>query len=274
MSGLDAISYAELMDAVPGWFVRLDAWLFIAIDMAQRNRNVRGDLLEIGTYLGRSSILLGFLAREDEDVVVCDLFESDAPSGLNQEENFIYSDLRRQAFEANYLSYHDFPPTIWAGPSSTLTLPPESIRFAHVDGSHLYDLVTKDIDLVLSALGPDGIVVFDDWATPRTMGVAAAVWEAVTRQRMKPFAATADKLYCATETVPSLVLDAPNEVINMGDYQVVRFWDEPSRRRQILDNWIPKAAHGPAIRMMGGLRAVSPLGRNRQHRQTIHPYAD
>ena len=49
-------------ETVPGWFDRTDAMMFDAVDAAQRRENVRGDLLEIGCFQGRSAILLGYLA--------------------------------------------------------------------------------------------------------------------------------------------------------------------------------------------------------------------
>jgi predicted O-methyltransferase YrrM len=61
--------------SIPGWFERADAEMFSAIDLAQRTAGLVGDILEIGCYQGSSAILLGYLRRPNERMVVCDLFE-------------------------------------------------------------------------------------------------------------------------------------------------------------------------------------------------------
>jgi hypothetical protein len=70
-----AAEYAAIKDSVPGWFLDIDATLFIGVDAVQRDIGVRGDLLEIGVFYGKTSILLGYLARPEESLVCCDVFE-------------------------------------------------------------------------------------------------------------------------------------------------------------------------------------------------------
>jgi len=103
-----AVEYIRVMGSVPGWFTPLDARLFVAIDQLQDVGGIRGHLFEIGAYKGRSAILLGFLARHDERVVVCDLFMEDGgTTAENVAENaHFYSDLGRSEFEGNYLQFH------------------------------------------------------------------------------------------------------------------------------------------------------------------------
>ena len=59
--------------------------------------------------MGKSAIFLGRHLQEGEAYTVCDLFESDAPDDANAAEatKSYRSTLTRQAFEANYLSFHD-----------------------------------------------------------------------------------------------------------------------------------------------------------------------
>jgi hypothetical protein len=71
-----------------------------------------------------------------------------------------------------------------------------SFRVVHVDGSHRFEVVRQDIDLALELVVDGGIVVVDDYRTiPHALGVAAAVWEAVTAGKLIPVLATAQKLY-------------------------------------------------------------------------------
>ncbi|MDG9716243.1 class I SAM-dependent methyltransferase [Streptomyces sp. DH24] len=187
----------ELND-VPGWFPPLDQMLFTWFLDRQEAGGVRGDLLELGAYLGKSAILLGAHLRGDERFTVCDLFESDAPDGANQAETAkSYASLTRQAFERNYLSFHDELPRVLQAPSSVISgeVGPGTCRFVHIDASHLYEHVHGDIGAARDILRPDGIVVLDDFRSEHTPGVAVAVWEAVLNRGLKPVCLSTQKLY-------------------------------------------------------------------------------
>ena len=67
-------------------------------------------------------------------------------------------------------------------------------RFVHIDASHLYEHVVADIAAARTLLKPGGVVVFDDYRAPHTPGVAAAVWRETTED-LTPFAVTQNKLY-------------------------------------------------------------------------------
>jgi SAM-dependent methyltransferase len=183
--------------SIPGWFARGDAELFDAIDLAQRSAGLVGDILEIGCYQGASAILLGYLRRPSERLVVCDLFEevTGTLDDFHRRGN-IYSDLNRENFEANFLQFHESLPEIIAGPSTIL--PSKNLgrtfRLIHVDGSHDYDVVRSDLLLAKSLLMPGGFVIFDDIIAPHTPGVTAAVWEGVILDDLIPVLQT-HKLY-------------------------------------------------------------------------------
>lgn len=106
--------------------------------------------------------------------------------------------LTRTAFERNYLAFHSELPVIVQAPTSVLgdgRIATGSCRFVHIDASHLYEHVAVDIRTAKAALGPDGIVVLDDFRSPHTPGVAAATWEAVFQQDLRPICVTPEKLY-------------------------------------------------------------------------------
>ncbi|MFC7841732.1 class I SAM-dependent methyltransferase [Streptomyces sp. NPDC057382] len=187
----------ELAD-VPGWFPPLDQMLFTWFLERQREQGVRGDLLELGVYLGKSAILLGRHLGDGETFTVCDLFEGEAPDGANQAETArSYSSLTRQAFERNYLSFHDDLPAVIAGPSSLVSerVAPGSCRFVHIDASHLYEHVHGDIGAAREILQPGGVVVLDDFRSEHTPGVSAAAWEAVLNRGLNPLCLSTQKMY-------------------------------------------------------------------------------
>lgn len=187
----------ELGD-VPGWFPALDQTLFSWLLNRQEALGQRGDLLELGAYMGKSAILLGRHLRPGETFTVCDLFESDAPDGANQAEaSKSYASLTRQVFERNYLAFHDDLPRVIQGPSSLITgeVKPGTCRFVHIDASHLYEHVYDDIGAAQSLLVPDGIVVLDDFRSEHTPGVSVAAWEAVLNRGLRPVCLSTQKLY-------------------------------------------------------------------------------
>lgn len=184
----------ELRD-VPGWFPPLDQMLF---SWFLERQEKPGDLLELGAYMGKSAILTARYLRDGESFTVCDLFGGEAPDGANRAETTkSYSSLTRQAFERNYLSFHDSLPRVIEGPTSVISgeVAPGTCRFVHIDASHLYEHVYGDISAAQEILLPDGIVVLDDFRSEHTPGVSVAVWEAVLNRGLRPICLSTQKLY-------------------------------------------------------------------------------
>lgn len=106
---------------VPGSFDPADQRVFAAISDAQHSVGVCGDLLEIGTFMGRSAVLLGYLVDEDEQLVVCDLFDGPATNEHSARENAAtYVGLTEADFKNTYGRFHPTLPTIVTGPSAGL----------------------------------------------------------------------------------------------------------------------------------------------------------
>ncbi|MEU0743422.1 class I SAM-dependent methyltransferase [Streptomyces sp. NPDC006134] len=191
-------TYPGELNDVPGWFWPLDQMLFTWFLERQAARGPRGDLLELGVYLGKSAILMGHHLREGERFTVCDLFGSEAPDQANRAESAqSYASLTRQAFERNYLSFHDTLPEIVHAPTSVITqeVAPGTCRFVHIDASHLYEHVRDDIGAARELLLPDGVVVLDDFRSEHTPGVSVAAWEAVLNRGLRPVCLSSQKLY-------------------------------------------------------------------------------
>ncbi|MFG3018318.1 class I SAM-dependent methyltransferase [Streptomyces sp. NPDC048254] len=186
------------LDDVPGWFPVLDQVLFDWFLGLQEDSGMRGDLLEVGVYMGKSAIFTGRHLRPAESFTVCDLFEGDAPDHANRAESTkSYGRLTRRLFEENYLAFHDELPRVLQGPSSVVPAEVASgtCRFVHVDASHLYEHVHGDIGAARDLLVPDGIVVLDDFRSEHTPGVSIAAWEAVLNRGLSPVCISTQKLY-------------------------------------------------------------------------------
>ncbi len=183
---------------VPGWFPVIDQELFTWALERQEHVEQWGDLLELGVYLGKSAILTGRHMRAGELFTVCDLFDSDAPDAANAKEMLgSYKSLTRVGFEENYLAFHPRLPEIIEAPTSTVPqyVKPDSCRFVHIDASHLYEHVRGDLDTARTVLKQDGLVVCDDYRSPHTPGVSAAVWESVADDDLRVICVTTQKLY-------------------------------------------------------------------------------
>lgn len=183
---------------IPGWLSPVDALLIQMADASQRAVGVGGDLLEIGTYFGRTAVLLGSLLRADEELYVCDLFETEPADGANAfESRAHYPDLTRRAFEENYLLSHGRLPQILQCSSTLLGDLDLGRRFriVHVDGCHQYGVVKSDLANTHSMTREGGVVVVDDFRNPGLPGVTAAVWEAILVDDLRPLCLTASKMY-------------------------------------------------------------------------------
>jgi hypothetical protein len=197
--------YLSYIDAIPGWLAREDALLLAGLSAWQSDQGIIGDLIEIGTFQGKTAIALGYLVESGEELIVCDLFEDPAPSPSNRREQQVYyGGLQRRKFEEHFRQFHDQLPRVLQCPSGELRnrVRGSTCRLAHIDGSHIYDVVREDVLTAQELLVEGGIVAFDDYGCIKGLGVALAVWEQVLNHDLIPFCATDSKLY-ATWT-PSL----------------------------------------------------------------------
>jgi hypothetical protein len=191
--------YLAVRGRIPGWFHPPDTWLFLAVNELQEKHGINGDILEIGSYKGRSTILLGYLPRPGERLAVCDVWEDGADlSPENRNENAAYHEgLTRDEFERNYLRFHPALPDIYQVPSGELAerLPAGSFRFIHVDGSDTYDVVRDDIAVARQLLTTGGVLALDDWSMPEAPGVGLAIWEEYLKGDLIPLCFSTYKLY-------------------------------------------------------------------------------
>lgn len=225
---------------IPGWFWWIDRHLFGTILKSQADSKP-GVLAELGTYLGKSAVIIGNYLRSGERFVALDLFgrtdlltDSAADRANRAEADRSYSTLTRRTFEENYLSLHDQLPEIVEGPSTAIVdaVEPGTVRFLHIDASHLYPYVREDARNAKRLLREDGLVVFDDWRGEHTPGVTAAVFESVFTDGLIPVALTPSKFYGVFGD-PTPYLTVIRELIKNDD----RVWGE---EQEILGRSVPR----------------------------------
>jgi predicted O-methyltransferase YrrM len=210
---------------IRGWFTRTDYRMFRGLLESQAD-SAPGDLVEIGAFLGKSAVVIGEHLRDGERFVVIDLFgdlsllgDSALDEANRAENEKSYRRLTRDRFEANYRAIHGDLPVVVQAPSDRIMehVEPGTVRFVHVDASHLYEPVAEDCRSVKKMLRPGGVVAFDDWRNAKCPGVAAAIWESVATDGLVPFAVSRNKLYAvhagadeALEAVRALVAQDPD----------------------------------------------------------------
>ncbi len=193
-----AVEYKDALDTVAGSFYPMDVLLFEFILSCQLRDGIPGDVLEIGAYEGKSAILLGYGLRDEDHLVVCDLFGLDPTDFEVPAEGMRDSTgLTLDRFYQNYDRFHARRPQVEVCPSWQLgeRFGGRRFRFIHIDGGHAYDCVKTDIRTAIDHAAEDAVIVLDDYSSPHTPGVAAAVWEATLGGLLYPFGITAAKLY-------------------------------------------------------------------------------
>jgi hypothetical protein len=149
-----------------------DAMHFAMVLGYQNQTGFGGDLLEIGTYFGRSTLVLAYHQLPGQVLEVCDAFE--APTADHYDDKPTVEDVLTSiraavpGYEAERMCVHNCL-------SKDLTLSEGArFRFAHVDGGHSTEEALHDLRLVADHILPHGVIAVDDYDHPRWPGVKVA----------------------------------------------------------------------------------------------------
>lgn len=208
-------------DDIPGWFVPVDQAAFAWILGFQNRTQPAGALVDMGAFKGKSAILIGNHLRDGEVLTVCDLFEDIATSEKADERErqfFETQSLTQSEFERNYLAFHKALPRIVRAPTAEITrhVAPGTARFVHIDAGHTYSLVREDLDSARVMLRESGVVVFEAYRKPETLGVTAVVWEGILNEGLKPFLITTNKLYATWGNAAPFLAEIERKVAEVG----------------------------------------------------------
>ncbi|NOZ50858.1 MAG: class I SAM-dependent methyltransferase [Chloroflexi bacterium] len=157
---------------IPGWFTYDDCVHFHLVLNMQSFLGVGGDMLEIGSYHGRSTACMAAYLQPEERLVVCDAFTQptedayhDKPSPEHLQRNLLF--VNPQLDEAQV--------EVRVGLSRDLQLGEAQFRFIHIDGGHSQEEALADLHLCAAHLAPQGVMVMDDYENKYWPGVSAAV---------------------------------------------------------------------------------------------------
>jgi len=150
---------------VRGWFFVYDHAIFHMI-MKELQRDVDGDVAEIGIAFGLSAIAVSNYRRDGENFYMYDHF----------------AEKERLEAEGNITKYGTFENCEWRiGDTTTLT--PDSLqfdkplRFLHIDGSHEHGAVYKDLSNFSTKMADGAIIVLDDYNDVEYPGVTSGAMQ-------------------------------------------------------------------------------------------------
>ena len=159
----------EKMRLVPGWFNVDDAGHFSLALSYQSAAGIEGDMLEIGSYHGRSTSLMATYLQAGEKIVVCDAFESDTDDSYPDRPSVetLIRNIRRLTPEIG-----DEQIVVHECLSNDLKLEPtDRFRFIHIDGGHSAEQVYFDLSLSRKHTIAGAIIVVDDYHHKKWPGV-------------------------------------------------------------------------------------------------------
>jgi hypothetical protein len=157
--GAMASDYFRL-DGTHGYFTYDDACVFSVLLRTQTLAGVADDILEIGSYFGKSTAFMAAGLAPGEQLLVCDVFggpSDDSYAGAPRPEDVLRA-VRTLTpdFADDRIAFHE-------GSSAGLNLTGRSFRFAHIDGGHGYERTLADLNLVAPHVIDEGIIAMDDY---------------------------------------------------------------------------------------------------------------
>lgn len=160
----DATRLYVRTEKIQGFFNYDDAQHFQLVLRMQSLMGVKGDLLEIGSWQGRSSSFMSFFLRSGERLIVSDVF--------SQQANDVYSeypsveDVKENIMKVNP-DINSSQLLFLEGNSTNMQMPSDiNLRFAHVDGGHAFQECYQDLTNISPRIIRSGIVVVDDYDHP------------------------------------------------------------------------------------------------------------
>ena len=188
----------------PGWVAYEDYFATSFILEEQAKSKLTGDILEVGCYKGKMSLVLSkhICSSLGESLVLCDIFDEIASDRNNYDEiKKSYTYVNKN--EVKELILGERPgirlELLQGESKDTLNhfiISKRVFRFIHIDASHLYNNVKIDIERSFEIIeSSKGVVSIDDYRSIHTPGVAMALWESIRKFNFKILLLSPAKIY-------------------------------------------------------------------------------
>jgi len=192
----------------PGWVAYEDYFATSFILEEQAKSKLTGDILEVGCYKGKMSLVLSkhICSSLGESLVLCDIFDEIASDRNNYDEiKKSYTYVNKN--EVKELILGERPgirlELLQGESKDTLNhfiISKRVFRFIHIDASHLYNNVKIDIERSFEIIeSSKGVVSIDDYRSIHTPGVAMALWESIRKFNFKILLLSPAKIYLGKE---------------------------------------------------------------------------
>lgn len=204
---------------VEGWLTWEDAEIMSSVLLWQQRNEFRGNILEIGAYRGKSAYLIATCMPSEkvnhETLFLVDIF-SDMDLGRDnaREIHYSYGDRNMESLTKLLNSANESLEVQCIDSSSEelhSILAKTFFRFIHIDGSHLYEIVIKDIEFAYHHVDETfGIIAVDDFRSIHAPGVSRAVWVSLEKFNLKIVLISPGKIYLARNSFVFTMQDILN----------------------------------------------------------------
>ena len=151
--------YLTYIDFINGWFHKEEAQMFLWLDYIQKKENISGNLFEIGTFEGKSSLMLALMTNpEKEKLGLCDLYsEMDwDPEWGEVNRKVIINHLKSFFDDISFIKIYEKRSDKLADNECN------NCRFFHIDGGHSEEDTLNDLKLASKSIIQKGLVIIDD----------------------------------------------------------------------------------------------------------------
>jgi predicted O-methyltransferase YrrM len=153
---------ADGYERIRGMSSRFAAAICGHVIRRQTTLGIIGDILEIGTFEGRFFIAMAMLLQTKEHALGIDVFTwPDERIYDRFLENCAAAGLTATSYSAWKTDTRSLSPG-----DLRSKLPSTIARFIHVDGEHVPECLSHDLELAHMVLHPDGIIALDDMLHP------------------------------------------------------------------------------------------------------------
>ena len=154
---------ADAVQRIEGMFSPFSIAVMDMMLSFQESLALKGDILEIGTYKGKSAALLGRHLRDEERLVLVDIASLLNPAAIEpfkDRTDFILSDSSKiRDVLPRYRDRH------------------QTFRVIHIDASHGYEETFRELAIANELLAPLGIISLDDFTNLNYSQNIAAIFK-------------------------------------------------------------------------------------------------
>ena len=182
-----------------GWFFPPDMASLFVLDRMHSNYKIKGDLVELGVYKGKSFSFLSHLIKENETLFGYDTFPEDYYESTKLALEKYGAIVKFELIKADTSELND--------DNIKAKINGEGIRILHIDAGHEYHEVLHSLLSFSPYVVDAGIIVMDDYQDPEFPGIEAAVLdfcEIDRPRRFIPFFSGGNKMYLCLSHMANL----------------------------------------------------------------------